>query len=113
MLFFSTQLLAILLKFFSVEIIIPLGKSYSTQLEFENVWNVVSGVTTGHKTNVDEQKKFDQDDRKAKVIIMFSISNKVQAFIWDLCTTKDAWDTQDNVWGEAIESDHEFSVLAT
>lgn len=52
-----------------------------TQLEFEEVWNVVSGTTTRHPSNADEQKKFDQADGKAKLIMMFSVFDEVQPFI--------------------------------
>lgn len=59
---------------------------------------MVTDATSRHNTDADEQKKIDQADRKAKLIILFSLSDDVQPFIRDSSTTKDVGDKLNMVY---------------
>ncbi|KAH9294615.1 hypothetical protein KI387_038203, partial [Taxus chinensis] len=42
-----------------------------TQLEFEEIWPVVTGTLTRSPTDATQQRQFDRADQKAKLIILF------------------------------------------
>lgn len=69
-----------------------------TILQFEELWEIISSTITRHKTNANEQKKFDKVDNKALMLITLSISDEVQPYIQDATTSKAAWDALSTIF---------------
>lgn len=69
-----------------------------TILQFEELWEIISSTITRHKTDANEQKKFDKVDNKALMLITLSISDEVQPYIQDATTSKAAWDALSTIF---------------
>ncbi|KAH9300798.1 hypothetical protein KI387_012381, partial [Taxus chinensis] len=77
------------------------------QLDFENLWTVVSGTLTRSAIDVTQQATFDRANQKAKLIILFSVSDEVQPHIRESTTTKESWDKLKTVY----ESKNKNTIL--
>ncbi|KAH9316166.1 hypothetical protein KI387_024793 [Taxus chinensis] len=69
-------------------------------LEFEDLWTVVDGQTTRSLDDGRQQVQFDRVNQKAKLIILFIITDDVQPHIRYATSAKDAWDKLSTVYEE-------------